>query len=493
MRSRPITTTKSTSVSRAHLLGVRLQRARDGSAVCTRLDDGGGVGDRLGHRQRAGRVAWSRASRRASYAASASDGDHEHEHDADLQQQDLPRHRRLPGPRADHARIVPQRRLHSDRDHNDHNGDGAHSGPDSGRQPGCHPDGPGGSMSATTNTSASTRPAAPRNRTHYLYVAVIVAVGLGIAVGLLAPSFAVELKPLGQAFVALIKMMIQPVIFCTIVLGVGSVAQRRPGRQGRRARARLLRHDVDVRAGDRPARRQHPAPGRRAAAHRRARGRRPGAGRGRTRQHHRVPARDHPDSMFSSLTSGEVLQTLLVALLVGFALQQMGRAGEPVLRGVGHVQRLVFRVLAMIMWAAPVGAFGAIAAVVGETGVDALKSLAVLMFGFYVTCALFVFVVLGTLLKLTTGVNIFAPAPLPGPRVPADRVDVLVGVGAAAADREDGARRRGQGDRRRRRADRLLVQPRRHRDLPDDGVAVHRRGAGRPADASASRSRCCCS
>ena len=80
--------------------------------------------------------------------------------------------------------------------------------------------------------------------------------------------------------------------------------------------------------------------------------------------------------MLSSLTSGEVLQTLLVALLVGFALQQMGAAGKPVLRGVGHVQRLVFRVLAMIMWAAPVGAFGAIAAVVGETGVDALKSLA---------------------------------------------------------------------------------------------------------------------
>ena len=69
-----------------------------------------------------------------------------------------------------------------------------------------------------------------------------------------------------------------------------------------------------------------------------------------------------PTSMFSSLTSGEVLQTLLVALLVGFALQQMGRAGEPILRGVGHLQRLVFRVLAMIMWAAPVGAFGAIAA-----------------------------------------------------------------------------------------------------------------------------------
>ena len=79
--------------------------------------------------------------------------------------------------------------------------------------------------------------------------------------------------------------------------------------------------------------------------------------------------------MFSSLTSGEVLQTLLVALLVGLAFQQMGAAGKPVLRGAAHLQRVVFRVLSMIMWAAPVGAFGAMAAVVGETGVDALKSL----------------------------------------------------------------------------------------------------------------------
>ena len=111
--------------------------------------------------------------------------------------------------------------------------------------------------------------------------------------------------------------------------------------------------------------------------------------------------------MLSSLTSGEVLQTLLVALLVGFALQAMGAAGKPILRGVAHLQRLVFRVLAMIMWAAPIGAFGAIAAVVGETGLDALKSLAVLMVAFYITCLVFVFVVLGTLLKLATGVNLF--------------------------------------------------------------------------------------
>lgn len=94
-----------------------------------------------------------------------------------------------------------------------------------------------------------------------------------------------------------------------------------------------------------------------------------------------------PTTLVSSLTGGEVLQALLVALLVGFALQRLGRAGEPVLRGIGHLQKLVFRVLAMIMWVAPVGA---IAAVVGETGVAAITGLAVIMLGFYATCLLFV-------------------------------------------------------------------------------------------------------
>ena len=140
-----------------------------------------------------------------------------------------------------------------------------------------------------------------------------------------------------------------------------------------------------------------------------------------------------------------MLQTLLVALLVGFAVQAMGAAGKPVLRGVEHLQRVVFRVLAMIMWAAPVGAFGAMAAVVGETGVDALKSLAILMVAFYITCALFVFVVLGTLLQAGHRASTSsALLQLPRPRVPADPVDLVLGVGAAAADREDGARRRRQ-------------------------------------------------
>jgi aerobic C4-dicarboxylate transport protein len=85
----------------------------------------------------------------------------------------------------------------------------------------------------------------------------------------------------------------------------------------------------------------------------------------------------------------------------------MGRSGEPLLRGVGYLQKLVFRILAMVMWVAPFGAFGAIAAVVGETGLDALKSLGMLMLAFYITCAIFVFGILGTILRVVARVNVF--------------------------------------------------------------------------------------
>jgi aerobic C4-dicarboxylate transport protein len=245
-----------------------------------------------------------------------------------------------------------------------------------------------------------------RDRTHYLYVAVIVAVGLGIAVGFLVPSFAVKLEPLGEAFVGLIKMMIQPVIFCTIVLGVGTVrSAAKVGKVGGLALAYfLVMSTIALVIGLVVGNIIHPGSGLQLDNALAAEGQAQAEEAGSTTD---FLLEMIPDSLFSALTSGLILQTLLVALLVGFALQMMGRSGEPIIGFVEHLQRLVFRVLAMIMWAAPVGAFGAIAAVVGATGLDALKSLAVLMLAFYATCVVFVFVVLGSLLKAVTGVNIF--------------------------------------------------------------------------------------
>jgi aerobic C4-dicarboxylate transport protein len=263
-------------------------------------------------------------------------------------------------------------------------------------------------MTTTVQTPGRAAPTPRRDRTHYLYLAVLAAVGLGIVTGLAVPSFAVELKPVGTVFVNLIKMMIQPVIFCTIVLGVGSVrSAARVGKVGGLALGYfMVMSTAALGIGLVVGNILHPGSGLHLTKEVASAG--AAQATGGTGSTSDFLLGIVPDSMLSALTSGDVLQTLVVALLVGFALQAMGRQGEPILRGVGHAQRLVFRVLSMIMWVAPVGAFGAMAAVVGETGVDALKSLAVLMFGFYVTCALFVFVVLGTILKVATGVNLFS-------------------------------------------------------------------------------------
>jgi Na+/H+-dicarboxylate symporter len=261
-------------------------------------------------------------------------------------------------------------------------------------------------MSQTTAEPATTP--APRDRTRYLYLAVIVAVIAGIVVGLAAPGVAVQLKPLGTGFVNLIKMMISPIIFCTIVLGIGSVRQAaKVGKVGGLALAYfLVMSTVALAVGLLIGNLIHPGSGlhlTEAAKHAGAK-----AAGGQATGTVDFLLKIIPDTLFSALTQSQVLQTLLVALLVGFALQTMGRGGEPILRGIGHLQRLVFRILAMIMWVAPIGAFGAMAAVVGATGPKALVGLAQIMVGFYITCLIFVIVVLGALLWTIARVSIFS-------------------------------------------------------------------------------------
>jgi aerobic C4-dicarboxylate transport protein len=257
----------------------------------------------------------------------------------------------------------------------------------------------------TENSPASPR---RRDRTHYLYVAVVVAVLAGIVVGFVAPEVGKQLKPLGTGFVALIKMMISPIIFCTIVLGIGSVRQAaKVGKVGGLALGYFLTMStVALAIGLVVGNLIHPGSGLDLTNELREAGTKAAGGEATGTVDFLLGV--IPTTFFSALTEGQVLQTLLVALLVGFAVQAMGRTGEPILRAVGHLQRLVFRVLAMIMWVAPIGAFGAIAAVVGSSGWKALASLAQIMAGFYITCGIFVFVVLGLLLRLVTGMNIFS-------------------------------------------------------------------------------------
>ncbi|MBM9467542.1 cation:dicarboxylate symporter family transporter [Nakamurella leprariae] len=250
-------------------------------------------------------------------------------------------------------------------------------------------------------------PAVPTRRRrigpHVLYLAVIVAVVAGTAVGLVLGPDAQGLADLGKAFVNLIKMMIGPIIFCTIVLGIGSVRKAsQVGKVGGIALAYfLIMSTAALAIGLLVGNLIHPGGGLAGAA---------------ASATYEVPETAGtgnffldiiPTTLVSSLTAGSVLQALFVALLVGFALQAMGRKGEPVLTGIGHLQKLVFKILAGIMWLAPIGAFGAIAGVVGGAGWSAIGALGVLMVAFYLTCALFVVVLLGAVLKVTTGYGIF--------------------------------------------------------------------------------------
>src|SRR3954470_11857327 len=252
-------------------------------------------------------------------------------------------------------------------------------------------------------------PSRRRDRTHWLYLSVIAAVVLGIVVGLLFPDFAVGLKWLGDAFVGLIKMLISPVIFCTIVLGIGSIRKAaQVGKVGGLALGYFIVMSTFALAiGLVVGNLLHPGDGLQLTDELRSRGAdlaTTGEGEGGTTG---FILGLIPTTLVSALTEGSVLQALLVALLVGFAIQSMGTSGEPILRAIGYFQKLVFRVLSMVMWAAPIGAFGAIAAVVGATGVDALKSLGMLMLAFYATCLVFVFGVLGTVLWTFARVNVW--------------------------------------------------------------------------------------
>ncbi|TQK19209.1 aerobic C4-dicarboxylate transport protein [Microbacterium sp. SLBN-154] len=237
----------------------------------------------------------------------------------------------------------------------------------------------------------------------WLYVSVISAVVLGAIVGLVWPEFGMALKPLGAAFVSLIKMMIAPIIFCTIVVGVGAIAKAATvGKIGGLALVYFMVMSTFALAiGLVVGNLIHPGAGLDMA----------GASYESTAE---AKTTEEfilgiiPTTFFSAFTGENVLQVLFIALLVGFALQQMGEKAAPIMSAVKNLQALVFRILGMILWLAPIGAFGAIAAVVGATGVGAIIALGTLMVAFYITCAIFIIAILGTLLWVVTRVNLFS-------------------------------------------------------------------------------------
>lgn len=257
-------------------------------------------------------------------------------------------------------------------------------------------------MALSLRTKRDGRPRRGIDRNHWLYIAVLIAVVLGIVVGLAAPDVGVALEPIGKGFVNLIKMMIAPVIFCTIVVGIGSIAKAATvGKIGGLALGYfLIMSTFALAIGLVVGNIIHPGQGLDigAAAY---------EVEGEAESTDEFVLGIIPTTFFSAFTGGSILQVLFVALLVGFALQRMGERGARMVEAVRGFQVLVFRILGMILWLAPLGAFGAIAAVVGKTGFQAVVSLGVLMLAFYLTCFLFISVVLGVLLWAVTRMNIF--------------------------------------------------------------------------------------
>lgn len=236
-----------------------------------------------------------------------------------------------------------------------------------------------------------------------LYVQVIIAVLLGIVVGIFYPEFGKSLKPLGDGFIKLIKMTIAPIIFCTVVHGVASVGDlRRLGRVGVKSLVYfevvstlalviglIVVNVLQPGVGTTPIGETFHADKEAIDAVAKY-----------TEKAHELDLADFilniiPGSLLGAFVSGDMLQVLFVSVLVAMAIVFMKERGHPILHVIEQSGQLFFGVMQIVVKAAPIGAFGAMAYAIGEHGVGILVKLMALMAGFYITAGLFVFVVLG--------------------------------------------------------------------------------------------------
>ncbi|HSI08124.1 MAG: dicarboxylate/amino acid:cation symporter [Rariglobus sp.] len=237
----------------------------------------------------------------------------------------------------------------------------------------------------------------------HLYVQVLIAIVLGIALGALNPEVGAQLKPLGDAFIRLIKMLIGPIIFLTVVIGIAGMGDiKRLGRVGAKAMIyfevvstlALVIGMVVVNVV------------------------KPGAGINATIEtldaksvEAYTKAATHsstldfflhiiPDTFVGAFANGEILQVLLISVLFGFALSRLGEHARPVINLLNEVSRAFFGMVSIVTKIAPIAAFGAMAFTIGKYGLGSLLSLGKLMLCVYITCGLFVAIVLGGIARL---------------------------------------------------------------------------------------------
>ncbi len=254
--------------------------------------------------------------------------------------------------------------------------------------------------STADDAAAHASGARPSGR---LYLVVLAAVLAGAALGVVAPARAIALKPLGDLFVRALKMLIAPIVFTTVATGIASAGDmKKVGRVGLKA---ILYFEAMttlalglglgvvhvLRPGD--------------GIHAQAANLDAAAVAAQTRGREAKTLVAHladviPESVASAFVSGDVLQVLFLAVLTGLALVRLGERGRSAVALLEHVAKVFFELVGMLMRAAPLGAFGAMAYTVGHFGVGALAHLGRLMLGFYATSLLFVFVVLGAVTAL---------------------------------------------------------------------------------------------
>jgi aerobic C4-dicarboxylate transport protein len=242
-----------------------------------------------------------------------------------------------------------------------------------------------------------------------LYVQVLIAIAVGVLVGYLFPHAGAAMKPLGDGFIQLIKMMIAPVIFCTVVHGIASMSDlKRIGRVGVKTLVYFeLVSTVALVIGLIVAEVVQPGRGFNID---------PATLDPKSVAGYVTRAKEEgfvahimaiiPNTFVGALANGDILQVLLVAILTGFAVARLGAVGERVLGVIDIAGKVLFRIIAMIVRLAPIGAFGAMAFTIGTYGVGALVNLGELILTFYATALLFVLLVLGAIARLA-GFSIF--------------------------------------------------------------------------------------
>jgi len=261
-------------------------------------------------------------------------------------------------------------------------------------------------MQASTATTA----AAPHKPFYtHLYAQVLTAIVFGVLLGYFYPQLGEQMKPLGDGFIKLIKMLIAPIIFCTVVHGIASMEDmKKVGRVGLKALIYFegvttlallvglvvvnvlqpgVGMNVDAKTLDTKSIQVYTT---------------------KAGQQSTVEFLMHiiPNTVVGAFAEGEILQVLFFAILFAFALFMLGERGKPVLNFIDIISHSLFNVVGIVMKVAPIGAFGAMAFTIGKYGVGTLLSLGKLMAAFYVTCLIFIFVVLGGIAWLT-GFNIW--------------------------------------------------------------------------------------